>query len=62
MISYVGVYVRIQGEGSVSFGEYSTGVNFINIVRTHFSYESAFLPKRNWKKAAEKTFVQKMRA
>ncbi len=39
------------------------GVNFINILRTHFLYESAFVlspkPKRYQRKAAEKTFIQK---
>ncbi len=40
-----------------------TMVNFINILRTHFSYESAlrsfFLLTCNQRKAAEKTFIRK---
>ncbi len=37
----------------------TAGINFINILRVCFLYKSVFLPKRNQKKAAEKTFIQK---
>jgi len=35
-------------------------VNFINVLRASFSYESAFIAKRNLKKRCEKTIVQKI--
>jgi len=44
-----------------------TDVNFINILRTNFSYERLFgsffyLCTCNWRKAAKAMFVQKIRA
>ncbi len=48
------------------FVELTLGVNFIDILRTNFLYESAFVPspkpKRYQNIAAEMTFVQKIRS